>query len=83
MNTNRSEVYHAIDTERDYQESLARHTVKDQSPMEHLAIIEVIAARMKQDFYYEAGQPAGDYMRKIAAVAVYCMEQHGAINRSN
>ena len=51
--------------------------------MEHLAIIEVIAARMKQDFYYEAGQPAGDYMRKIAAVAVYCMEQHGAINRSN
>src|SRR5690242_12266487 len=35
----RDEVYAAIDSERAYQRSLERNAVKDQRPMEHLAII--------------------------------------------
>lgn len=35
----RQEVFDAIDSERDYQNALARNVVKDQQPMEQLAII--------------------------------------------
>jgi hypothetical protein len=76
--TERSEVYKAIDSERDYQDALARNDVKEQTPMEHLAIIQEICQRMQAHWYDVAGQPPMDFMRKIAATAVRCMEQHGA-----
>lgn len=74
----REEVYVAIDSERDYQETLPRNDVKKQTPMEHLAIIRRICRDLEDAWYDTAGQPPLDYMRKIAGVAVRCMEQHGA-----
>lgn len=74
----REDVYAAIDTERAYQENLPRNTVKEQTPMEHLTIIRRICRDMEDEWYDSPGQPPMDYMRKIAGVAVRCMEQHGA-----
>lgn len=81
MKATRQEVYAAIDTERDYQETLPRNDVKQQTQMEHLAIIERICRDMNNAWYDKAGQPSLDFMRKIAGVAVRCMEQHGAPRR--
>lgn len=74
----RNSVYVAIDSERDYQNTLARHQVPDQSPMEHLAIIRRIVRDMENAWYDLPGQPSMDFMRKIAATAVRCMEEHGS-----
>ena len=78
---NREEVYKAIDSERDYQTQLTRNEVKNQTPMEYLAIISRIVRDMEDSWYDKPGQPSMDYMRKIAATAVRAMEQHGVINR--
>ena len=74
----RNGVYDAIDSERTYQDNLARNDVKEQTPMEHLSIIRRICRDMEDAWYDKSGQPSMDYMRKIAGVAVRCMEQHGA-----
>lgn len=74
----RQEVYAAIDSERDYHTTLARNDVKFQQPMEQLAIIRRIVRDMEDHWYDKPGQPPMDFMRKIAGVAVRCMEQHGA-----
>lgn len=78
--------YIAIDSERAYQDSLARNVVNQEgdatfSPMTNLAIIEEMCARMKSDFYDNPGHPSMDYMRKIAATAVRTMETFGAPKR--
>jgi len=77
----RTEVYAAIDSERTYQENLIRHTVRNQTQMEHLAIIRRIVRDLEDQWYDTSGQPPLDYMRKIAAVAVSCMERYGAPHR--
>lgn len=77
----REEVYRAIDTERNYQESLARNTTTDQRPLEQVALIEEVIRQAKQDWYNNPGAFDMNYMRKIAGIAVRCMEQHGAIRR--
>lgn len=51
--------------------------------MEHLAIIRRICRDMEDHWYDKPGQPPMDYMRKIAGVAVRCMEQHGAPLRAS
>lgn len=74
----RQEVYDLIDGERDYQEALPRNTVRDQRPLEQMAHIEHLLGEMRADFYNKPGPVSMDYVRKIAAVAVRCMEEHGA-----
>lgn len=81
METNRQEVYAAIDTEREYQNTLARNVIKDQTAMEQLALIRHICRDMEDAWYDQPGQPPMSFMRKIAAVAVRSMEQHGAPQR--
>lgn len=73
----RNRVYSAINTEREYQQNLARNNVKRQTPMEHLALIEKVCRDMTDDWYNNPGQPRIAHMRKIAAIAVRCMEEHG------
>jgi hypothetical protein len=77
----RQEVFAAIDSEREYQTKLKRNKVKRQTQMEHLAIIRRICRDLEDAWYDTAGQPPLDYMRKIAGVAVRCMEEHGAPHR--
>lgn len=78
----RETVYAAIDTERAYQNRLERNTVQKQRPMEQLALIRRICRDMEDHWYDQPGQPPMDYMRKIAAVAVRAMEEHGAPERN-
>lgn len=82
----RHDVYDAIDSERDYQDSLSRNVVNREedatfSPITNLVIIQEQCARMQAEFYDKAGHPSMDYMRKIAATAVRAMETFGAPKR--
>lgn len=85
MGVTRQEVYQAIDSEREYQSRLkrdgketnlakgwGRHWAMD------LITIEEIIQRLKAHGYDHVGTPPMDYFRKIAAVAVYTMENNGA-----
>lgn len=80
--TVRSDVFDAINSERDYQENLPRNTEKVQVPLEHLTIIKRIVRDMEDSWYDNPGKADMNFMRKIAAVAVRAMEQHGAPHRS-
>lgn len=73
----RAYVYAAIDSERNYQETLARNDVTDQRPLEQLALIEHVISQLKADWYNKPGRVNMSYFRKIAGIAVRCMEQHG------
>jgi hypothetical protein len=77
----RERVYKLIDGERDYQDHLPRNDVKEQRPMEQLALIETICERARAAWYDHPGQLDMAFMRKIAGVAVRCMEDHGAPER--
>lgn len=83
MSATREEAYAAIDSERDYQDSLSRNVVNREghsgfSPISNLAIIEELGQRMKADFYDNPDNPDPAFMRKIAATAVRTMESFGA-----
>lgn len=77
----RQEVYAAIDSERNYQDQLPRNDMKEQAQLEQLTIIKRIVRDIEDWFYEQPGLPPMDFMRKIAAVAVRSMEQHGAPKR--
>lgn len=81
MTATRTEVYEALDSERDYQNSLERNVIKDIRPLEHIAIIEHIIGQLKADYYSKPGPVDLNYVRKIAATAVRVMEEHGAPKR--
>ncbi len=80
----REEVYEAINTERKYQDKLGanrtageEHTVGDYvTMMQHYqnALVEAWTVNAGDDV-------ALDVMRKIAGIAVHCMEDHGAPER--
>ncbi len=84
MKTNRDEVYAAIDGERDYQNSLgpnrtdsAFHTVGD-----YITMLASYQRKLEDAWTLNAGtQEALRVMRKIAGIAVHCMEDHGAPKR--
>jgi hypothetical protein len=87
--TSRSEIYAAIDTEREYQKCLKRKGQETQigaGKMCHWAMdlvtIEEIIQRLKAYAYENAGDPPMDFFRKIAGVAVHTMENYGAPKRA-
>jgi len=83
---NRQEVYKLIDGERDYQDSLwnSETTTSDgiHSFEEWLVYIEDYTAEAKhilsRNPKQEADPEAAAILRKVAAMAVCAMEQHGA-----
>ncbi len=85
----RSEVYRAIDTERDFQDTFvlperrycATHTLG-----EFILMIGQYADQARQKWTHHGdmrdGHPESLHeIRKVAALAVRCMEQHGAPER--
>jgi uncharacterized protein CbrC (UPF0167 family) len=86
--TARADVYAAIDTERDFQDSFIAdkeyyitHTLG-----EFILMLNQYAAQAQEKWTHhsdkEDGFPASLHeVRKIAALAVRCMEQHGAPRR--
>lgn len=82
MIATRQEVYAAIDSEREYQNTLARNDVKNQTPMEQAALIRFLLTELDRMWYQNPGYPPMDIFRKIAGVAVRSMEEHGAPKRA-
>jgi hypothetical protein len=82
--TERSSVYQAIDGERDYQDEMqvgpdGRTDGRDKSVGDHLTLIRVYSAKADAAYSENPGDlPAIHEIRKIAALAVRCMEDHGA-----
>lgn len=80
----RVEVYEAIDGERDYQDRLGpdrtdghRHTVGD-----YLVLLDHYVTKAGDAWVSSAGDASAlDQIRKIAAIAVHCMEDHGTVKR--
>lgn len=82
----RQEVYEAIDSERDYQKEVWGSVDGIDNPMEvgsFLALLDIYLADAKDQFRREMKpeKEAIETMRKIASIAVNCMEQHGAPKR--
>jgi len=81
----RTEVYKVIDTERDYQDKLAKAgKFKDvvHTPGEEILMISEYADRAKKIWTDNNGDEAGlQVVRKIAGMCVRCMENHGASPR--
>jgi hypothetical protein len=87
--TIREEVYKAIDSERDYQESrwnpqttesCGQHSVAEFILyMEHYIQLARVEASTKAD--PESREAALEVVRKVGGLAVACMEQNGAPQR--
>lgn len=82
--TPRERVYQAIDTERDYQDSLdlsrtdgRRHTVG-----EYITMLHHYMRELDEAWTLNPGDEAAlNTMRKIAGISVRCMEDHGVVDR--
>lgn len=87
-NSNREEVYEAIDSERDYQDRKWGNgaTKKVHSPEEWCLYIEDYVNEAKHMLSRGADADvhpkAMEIIRKVAGMAVKCMEEHGAILRA-
>ena len=88
----RKAAYKAIDSERDYQDTVwcieTPSSVDPSKPNpltvgEFLLLIEDIAAQARRVWYTDKkpNEATLEFMRKIGGVAVNCMEQHGAPER--
>ena len=80
----REEVYAAIDSERDYQNDLSdlRTDGRDKSVGEYITMMQHYQAEMVSDWTRHPGDDmALEVMRKIAGIAVRCMEEHGVALR--
>jgi hypothetical protein len=88
----RPEVYKLIDGERDYQDSFIANPNNNRSEGgepyakrtvgEFLVMLDSYLRRAKDGWTNNAGnEQALDNIRKIAGIAVHCMEKHGAPER--
>ena len=80
----RAEVYKAIDGERDYQDSLKgiRSDGTKRSVGDYLIMMDHYLNHGKEFFAVNPGfKMVLPDIRKIAAIAVRCMEEHGAPER--
>jgi len=85
----REEVFAAINSERDYQQQVwagADGEIDNPlTPGEFLTLIRVYLRKAEEAWTVEDGMPEPntvDIVRKIAGIAVNCMEQHGALTRN-
>lgn len=77
----REVVYKVIDGEREYQ-STTWPNGEDKRVGEYLTLIRDYSAKADREWTSNPGDvPALHQIRKIAAIAVQCMEVHGALSR--
>ena len=83
----RDQVYAAIDQERDYQDNVVKTDPKrfnanstfPHSVGDYLTLLSTYLRKAQDDWSLNAGVEASLHqVRKIAAIAVHCMEDHGA-----
>jgi hypothetical protein len=89
MTTPREAVYAAIDSERDYQQlvwnGLKNHEADNPlTSGEFLTLLRVYLRKAEEAWAIEEKPEVNtlDVVRKIAGIAVNCMEQHGAPKRN-
>ena len=81
----REEVYKLIDGEREYQNSLppSRTNGFHKTVGEYLTMLRCYMTQADVAWTMNAGDDAAlDVIRKIAGIAVHCMEDHGAPERT-
>lgn len=80
----RQEVYAAVDSERDYQEALPPNRTDgfDHTVGDYVTMLQYYQAELARAWTLNAGDDAAlEVMRKVAGIAVHCMEDHGAPKR--
>ena len=80
----RAAAYDAIDSERDYQDALPpnRTDGRSHSVGDYVTMMQHYQTELVRAWTLNAGDEASlEVMRKIAGIAVHCMEDHGAIKR--
>ena len=80
----RDEVYNAIDGERNYQDALGpkRTDDSDKSVGDYLIMMDTYFRKAKDGWTDHPGTGHSlAQIRKIAAICVRCMEEHGAVTR--
>lgn len=80
----RTDVYKAIDSERDYQDEVSNHPNfpdSSKSIAHWIMFIEIHIDKAKQHIYNYNREAALNEMRKITALGVACMEFKGCSNR--
>lgn len=86
MSNSRTETYNVLDGERTYQESL--HKKPGQHPISlpgELILLRVYLRKAEEAYAVTFGDPGEkptmNVMRKITAIGLRCMENHGAVPR--
>jgi hypothetical protein len=85
--TPRSEVYSAIDSERDYQDAQRGNAKRHEgqpamTPGEYILCMEHALAEARSTWYRpDGGERSLESVRKVVALGVSAMEQHGAPRR--
>lgn len=79
----REEVYAAIDGEREYQDAGEGNAPGDmaQTVPVFILVLERYVAKAKKAWHTSGDDAALEVVRKVTAVGVACMEQHGAPER--
>ena len=84
MSTNREDVYEAIDSERNYQDFLAsdRTDGSEKTVGEYIVMLHHYLRQADKEWTLNPGTGGAlEVVRKIAGIAVHCMEDHGAPHR--
>lgn len=80
----RSAVYAVIDGERDYQDAQRGNAKRHEgqppmTPGEYILCMEKCLSDAREAWYKpDGGAACLDFVRKVAALGVHCMELHGA-----
>ncbi len=83
----RGTVYDSIDSERAYQDAQKGNSKRHEgqppmTPGEYILCMEKCLADARNDWYRpDGGKSCLNYVRKVAALAVGCMELHGSPRR--
>jgi hypothetical protein len=79
----REDVYKLIDGEREYQNDIWDADIDSKTVGSHLTLLDTYLRAAKDGYTYTDGnRKALDTIRKIAALAVRCMELHDTPARS-
>lgn len=87
MNDVRANVYAAVDSERAYQDAQAGNAKRHEgqppmTPGEYILCMEKCLADAREAWYRpDGGTKCLDFVRKVTALGVGCMELHGAPRR--
>ena len=73
----RSEIYKAIDSERDYQDKKWGNNSLDNSIADYILYMEKHIQNAKDALYELESKEAREFLRKVTALGVACFEQHG------